>query len=195
MESALRKVGECRGRPVEGAAPVEPPVYIWPLRNAPPMSDPIDLLRLIHSLLRWLVLLSVGTAGVVALIGYLRKSPIIVWHRSVSILAMVLCHIQLVVGLAMYAMRFKSYTLLTPRGFQSSLTASVIRFWKFEHIAMMIIAIALVTIGRSMSKRAKTEPGKQLRVAIFYLLALLIMLAMIPWPFTTFGREMMMKWL
>ena len=142
-----------------------------------------DLIRLFHSLLRWLVLLSVGTAGTMALLGYLRKSPIIVWHRSVSIVAMITCHIQLVVGLIFYAFRYKAYGAMTGRGFQSTMGATVQRFWKYEHIAMMIIAIALVTIGRIVSKKAKTEEGKQLRVAIFYLLALVIMLFYIPWPF------------
>lgn len=147
------------------------------------MDGEFDLLRLFHSILRWLVLLSVSSAGVIALVGYIRKQPIIVWERSLTILAMVLCHVQLVVGLALYAVKYKSYTLLTPRGFQSSLSSSVIRYWKYEHIAMMIIVIALVTIGRMVSKKAKTEPGKQLRIAIFYLIALLLMLMMMPWPF------------
>ena len=154
------------------------------------MDDPIDFLRLLHSLLRWLVLFSVAIAGFVSLVGYLRKQPIIVWERSLTILAMVLCHVQLVLGLAMYALRYKSYAILTPRGFQTSLSASVIRYWKYEHIAVMIIAIALVTIGRLVSKKAKTEPGKQLRIAIFYLVALLLMLMMMPWPFREgFGRS------
>ncbi|HNA33447.1 MAG TPA: hypothetical protein PL106_10030, partial [Flavobacteriales bacterium] len=55
-----------------------------------------SLLSLFHSILRWLILLSVSVAGFAALIGYLRKAPIIVWERSVAIIAMVLCHVQLV---------------------------------------------------------------------------------------------------
>jgi L-asparagine transporter-like permease len=51
----------------------------------------------------------------------------------------------------------------------------------------MLIAIALVTVGRISSKKARSEQGKHLRVAIFYLLALLVMLAMMPWPFTAMG--------
>jgi hypothetical protein len=147
------------------------------------MNDSTGVLLLLHSILRWLVLISVATAGIVALRGYILKAPIIVWERSVSIVAMVLCHVQLLLGLLLYGMKFSSYTLTTMRGHQTILTNAVIRYWKMEHIAGMILAIALVTIGRMMSKKARTERGKQLRIAIFYLIALLIFLVMIPWPF------------
>lgn len=147
------------------------------------MNDSTGILLLLHSILRWLVLFSVATAGFVALRGYILKAPIIVWERSVTIVAMVLCHVQLLLGLLLYGMKFSSYTLTTMRGSQTVLTNTVIRYWKMEHIAGMILAIALVTIGRGLSKKATTEPGKQLRIAIFYLIALLIFLVMIPWPF------------
>lgn len=158
------------------------------------MSDTGGLLQLLHSILRWLVLLSVGGSGFVALKGYVRKDPIIVWERSLTILAMMLCHIQLVIGLMLYGFRFKTYETMW-MGNQSWMGETVRRFWKFEHIGMMVLAIALVTVGRVVSKRAKTEPGKQLRIAIFYLLALLIMLMMIPWPFTRIGTAQGIGWL
>jgi cell division protein FtsW (lipid II flippase) len=91
---------------------------------------------------------------------------------------MVLCHVQLVVGLGLYAMRWQSFAVRP---------ADEARFWKYEHISTMILAIALVTIGRVASKRAKTERGKQLRVAVFYLIALVLMLWATPWPFTERG--------
>ena len=147
------------------------------------MEEPSGLLLLLHSILRWLILISVGVAGSVALVGYLKKGPIIVWERSIAIVAMVLCHVQLLMGLILYGMRFKSYSLLTNQGKATALTSSVLRYWKYEHIAVMILAIALVTVGRMLSKKAKTEQGKQLRVAIFYLVALVLMIATIPWPF------------
>ncbi len=158
------------------------------------MDDTGGILQLFHSIVRWLVLISVGGAGIVALKGYLRKDPIIVWERTLTILAMVICHIQLVIGLGLYAMKFKTYDAITARGNQSWMGDTVRRFWKFEHIGMMILAIALVTIGRMVSKRAHTEPGKQLRITIFYLLALLIMLMMIPWPFTKIGKAQALGW-
>ncbi len=158
------------------------------------MSDSGGILQLFHSILRWVVLFSVAGAGIAALKGYLRKEPIIVWERTLSIIAMVACHIQLVLGLGLYAMNFKTYDAITARGNQSWMGDTVRRFWKFEHVGMMVLAIALVTIGRMVSKRAQTEPGKQLRISIFYLLALVVMLMMIPWPFTEIGKAQALGW-
>jgi hypothetical protein len=59
----------------------------------------------------------------------------------------------------------------------------MLRFWKMEHIGTMVLAVALITIGRILSKKAKTEDGKQLRIAIFFTIGLLLILVMIPWPF------------
>lgn len=155
------------------------------------MDDSVGILRLFHSLLRWGILLTVAVAGSAALRGYLRKAPIIIWERSLSIVAMVLCHVQLVLGLVLYVSRYKSYALVTRSGHQTAFNSGVIRYWKYEHVSIMVLAIALVTIGRMTSKRAKMESSKQLRVAIFYLLALLIMLFSIPWPGTLMGQGRM----
>ncbi|MCB0792626.1 MAG: hypothetical protein H6595_07585 [Flavobacteriales bacterium] len=144
------------------------------------MNSTASLLVFFHSLLRYGVLLFVAGGGLLALRGLVLRRPILVYERLVAIIAVVLCHVQLLFGIIIYIMRFKSFDAM----------ASVhARFWKYEHITMMLIAIALVTLGRSLSRRARTEPGKQLRVAVFYLLALVIMLMAIPWPITEFGSQ------
>ena len=61
------------------------------------------------------------------------------------------------------------------------------RFFAMEHALMMIIAWLLVHVGRSMVKRADTDAQKHKRSLIFYGIALLIILAMIPWPFRQAG--------
>lgn len=131
-----------------------------------------------HSLIRWGILFTVAVAGFAALIGYLRRGPIPNWHRTIAILAMVLCHAQLVVGGILYGFRMPAFKYMA---------ADQARFWKFEHVGMMVLAIGLVTAGRLLSQRAHTEQGKHLRVAIFYLLALAIFIATIPWPNTPMG--------
>ena len=141
-----------------------------------------DPLIFAHSLLRWLVLISVGLAGVIALRGWLMKRPIIVWERTLTIIALVLCHLQVVVGLILYGIRFKRYV-------PASYNAREIVFWKYEHVAMMLLAVILVTVGRVLSKRASTEPAKWKFIAIFYLIALLIMCLNIPWPQTEMGMK------
>lgn len=132
-----------------------------------------------HSLLRYLVLFAVAYAGITHLVGLLRSTPILNGERTVAIVAMALCHLQLVLGLALYLLR---------RGLYENMAKPTQTFWKYEHLGTMLIAIILVTLGRTLSKRAKEERGKQMRVAIFYLIALGLMLWATPWPFTEIGH-------
>lgn len=130
-------------------------------------------LLFVHSLLRYGVLLLVGAAGLLHLRGYLQQRPILTYERTMAIVAVILCHAQLVVGLILYLIGFKYY---------SQMSGDVGRFWKMEHLGTMLIAIALVTIGRASSRRAQDELVKQKRIAIFYLIALALMLWATPWP-------------
>jgi hypothetical protein len=138
-----------------------------------------SFLLFLHSLLRYAVLITVAGAGLLHLRGFLGHRPILNGERTLAIVAMIVCHVQLALGLILYAMNFEGY---------SNMPGAVGRFWKMEHLGTMIIAILLVTLGRMLSKRAKVERSKQLRVAIFYLIALALMLWAIPWPGTEVGH-------
>ncbi|MEO8066753.1 MAG: hypothetical protein ABI599_03560 [Flavobacteriales bacterium] len=153
-----------------------------PLLQSSNMAQSTSMLIFAHSLLRWLVVISVGLAGFIALRGWLMNRPIIVWERMVAIVAVVMCHVQVVVGIILYSIRYKRYV---PPAF----TPREVVFWRYEHIAMMLLAVILVTVGRVMSKRAKTEPAKWKFIAIFYLIALLLMCLSIPWPHTEMGTN------
>ncbi len=131
-----------------------------------------------HSLLRWGILITVTLATGAAIVGLVRRGPIANWHRTMAILAMVLCHAQLVVGGILCGWRMEAFRFMP---------ADQARFWKFEHLGWMVLAIGLVTAGRILSRNAHTEQGKQLRVAVFFTLALLVFLARIPWPNTPMG--------
>jgi hypothetical protein len=53
------------------------------------------------------------------------------------------------------------------------------RYWTVEHAIAMLIAIALITIGHSKSKKIALPEGKHKTIAIFYTLALAIIVAAI----------------
>jgi uncharacterized membrane protein len=57
------------------------------------------------------------------------------------------------------------------------------RFFWVEHPVGMIIAIVLITLGRGMAKKAVADEVKYKKAFIFFLLALIVILATIPWPF------------
>lgn len=138
-----------------------------------------SFLSFVHSLLRYAVLLALIYAFATNLRGWLMGRPILTGDRLAAIVAMVLCHVQLVLGIILY---LQNYGAIRQMG------GAVGRFWRFEHIGTMIIAIALVTIGRMLSKRAKEEPVKQRHIAVFYGIGLALMLWAVPWPFREVGH-------
>jgi membrane protein DedA with SNARE-associated domain len=86
-------------------------------------------------------------------------------------------HIQLLGGLILY---FISPYVKFEGGVMKD---AVARFYTVEHISMMLIAVALITIGYSKAKRAANSAAKGKTTFWFYLIGLLVILAAIPWPF------------
>lgn len=140
----------------------------------------MELLSFLHSLLRYLLLVALVWAFFVNLRGWLMERPILTGERMMTIVAMVLCHVQLVVGALLYVFNWKAMAEADAN--------AMMRFFKYEHAVTMLIAIALVTMGRSLSKRAMDERTKQKRVAIFYGIGLVLILWAIPWPFREVGH-------
>jgi predicted membrane channel-forming protein YqfA (hemolysin III family) len=61
------------------------------------------------------------------------------------------------------------------------------RFFAIEHLTGMVIAVILLHIGKAQGKKAISDKAKHRRTVVFYLLALLIILISIPWPFRQVG--------
>ncbi len=74
---------------------------------------------------------------------------------------------------------------ITSEGFDfgASMKNPLMRFFSVEHITGMIVAIAMITVGYSRAKRMSSDKGKFKSIAIFFTIGLVLILAMIPWPF------------
>ena len=106
---------------------------------------------------------------------------------KLNLFAMIAVHIQILIGLIMY---FLSPKVQFIEGWMSSDTAGgMYRFFNLEHIVAMLIAAAVITMGRSKAeKKLKGTRDKHRRILINYTLGLLIILLAIPWPFRGFGN-------
>ncbi len=134
----------------------------------------------LHNTLRWLILLSLVITLVKYVSGWLANQP---WKKTDNILGIVftsLMDLQLLTGLVLYFF-LSPVTKLAMSDFGAAMKDSGIRFYAVEHFSMMLIAVVLVHIGRAKSKKAKTDLAKFKTATIFYLLALVIILAAIPW--------------
>jgi hypothetical protein len=70
------------------------------------------------------------------------------------------------------------------------MTNANLRFWSVEHIAGMIVGIALAHIGRVKVQKASTDLSKHVIATIFFGLALVAIISSIPWPGETVGRPL-----
>ena len=139
----------------------------------------------IHSILRWAVLLFGVWAVFAALGAVISKRPYRSGDNKISLFFMTSCDLQLVMGLILYftGMWFENLKNHT----KEVMKDPVDRYFSVEHALMMIIAWLLVHIGRSMVKRADTDAKKHKLSLIWFGIVILIILAMIPWPFRQAG--------
>ena len=135
----------------------------------------------LHSAFRYLVLLFLVLALLDALIGMSTGKVYKKSSKLFALGALILAHIQLIVGVTLYFLGAKGFKLLMQG--EGVMKDAVARFYAVEHVSMMIIAIALITIGYSKAKRQEDAKNKFRSIAIFYGIALVIIFIMIPWPF------------
>jgi hypothetical protein len=127
----------------------------------------MEMLIHAHSGLRYVVLALLLAAIYTA---FSNKSVPNAPYSKIYLWAMIATHTQLLIGFILYFM--------SPKVNFSMMSESFYRFYNVEHITGMIIAIVLVTIGHRQAKNL--NHGK---VFAYYGIALLIILASIPWPF------------
>lgn len=134
-----------------------------------------------HSGLRWIALVLLLAAVAVAIGKWQGRSGYTDGNRKLYLFTLIAVHTQLLLGLALF--------FISPKVNFSLLSEKIYRFYTVEHTAGMLIAITLVTIGYSRSKRATDATTKQRLIGVFYGLGLLLILASIPWPFRIVGAN------
>lgn len=146
-----------------------------------------SLFLFLHSVTRWLLLAGLlyaigrGVAGWAGRRAFTRQDNL-ARHLTATI-----AHIQLLIGYVLY--------------FQSPLTAYFrahakeaampfeFRFFGWIHVLLMTAAVILLTIGSAAAKRQATDARKFRTMTIWFLLALLLILAAIPWPFSPLAHR------
>jgi multisubunit Na+/H+ antiporter MnhB subunit len=136
--------------------------------------------KMIHSYWAYIVLIILIAAVVNALIGLTSKKEFKAKDLRISLFSLIASHIQLIIGFIAY---FTStfYQSMKSLGMGEVMRNSELRKPLVEHPLMIIIAIALITIGFSKHKKKTTDNSKFKTIAIFYGIALILILAVIPW--------------
>ncbi|MEZ4809639.1 MAG: hypothetical protein R2819_04705 [Allomuricauda sp.] len=140
----------------------------------------MEIIKNLHSYFAYVVLAVLIFAVINALLGWLGKKDFTM-HKDlrISLFALILSHIQLLVGLVLYFISAKGLNAIQNLG-MGGLNAPA-RLLALEHPLTNILAIALITIGWSRHKKIMEGPKKFKSIAIFYGLGLLLILSRIPW--------------
>jgi hypothetical protein len=137
----------------------------------------------LHNFLRWVLLLLAVLTLVRSMRGMGGTNAFTSGDRKTALFLMISADIQLLLGLALYFMKGWANVLASGAEVMSN---KYNRFFAVEHITGMLIAIILIHIGYSASKKNIADRAKFRKLFWFTLIAVIVMLITIPWP----GREL-----
>jgi hypothetical protein len=141
----------------------------------------------LHSLFRWLVVASLLIAISKSIIGLFTKNEFTPLDNSIRHWTATIAHIQFAIGVTLYFVSpIIDYFL---HNYSEAVHVREIRFFGMEHSVMMLTAITLITVGSIKAKRKKTDSDKFKSMTIWFLLAFLIILLMIPWSFSPLANR------
>ena len=144
-------------------------------------------LLFIHSWNRWIVLgLMIGLL-VTAFRGWGGQIELGSLAK-LSIFTIVAIDLQFLLGVLLYFLSPYVQSFMGDPG--GSMANSVVRFWGVEHALGMLVAVILAHVGRMAIKKADSPKKAHRRAAIYFGIALLLMLGTIPWPAMPYGRAL-----
>ncbi len=128
-----------------------------------------------HSGLRFIVFFALIIALILAFAGWFGGKEFTKTNRIFNLVTMISTHLQALFGIFLY---FVS-PLAQYNNMGEAMKNSTLRYWTVEHLVMMLLAVVLITIGNSKSKKLLNASAKHRAVAIYFGLGLIVILAAI----------------
>lgn len=141
----------------------------------------MEIIKILHSFWAYLVLLVVLIAAINAIIGVVGKKEYQPKDFRISLFALIVTHIQLLIGLVLYFVSSKGLDYIITNGMSEVTKNPEMRLLALEHPLMMIITVIFITVGYSKHKKKLVSGPKFRMLAIFYSLASACLLWFIPW--------------
>ena len=133
----------------------------------------------VHSYWAYLVLAILIFAVANAILGLSKKKQFTDKDLRIGLFALIVSHIQLLIGLVWYFM--SPWFSALKEDAVGVMKEKSLRLLAVEHPVMMVLAIVFITIGWSKHKKKTTDSAKFKTFVIFYGIGLLLMLSKIPW--------------
>jgi hypothetical protein len=137
----------------------------------------------LHNILRWIILFFLLWAVWKSFAGWRNKTVFKPADKKIWLFTLIFSHITLLLGLIqVFFGRFGILSSSLPPGTQI-MKDKFYRFFWIEHPVTMIIAIVLITMAYGMAKKPVSDELKFKRAFWLFFIALVLILAGIPWPF------------
>jgi hypothetical protein len=134
----------------------------------------------LHSYWAYLVLLIVVLATFNAIVKLIGKKSFSPQDFRISLFGLIVMHLQLLIGIVLYFVS-PYFDAFSDQGMGEIMKNSSLRLYLIEHPITMILAVAFLTIGYSKHKKELSSSKKFRKLAIFYSIALILLLSRIPW--------------
>ena len=134
----------------------------------------------IHNILRWVVMLAALFTLYRMTRGLLAKPDWDKTDRLAGLTFTIVLDLQLLLGLILYF-------ILSPivkvffADFNTGLQDSMLRYWGIEHIGLMAAVVIFGHLGGAVARKNIPDQEKYRKSAIFFAIAIGLLLAGIPW--------------
>ncbi len=147
------------------------------------------ILLTLHNITRWVIVVFAVLTLVNAFRGWFGKKSFTQKDGKNLFFYTRFFEIQIILGLIL--MFTKGWGKVMVTGGAEVMSNSALRFFAIEHWVIMLLALILAHIGGAQVKKASDSLKKFRRTAIWTLVSILLVLAAIPWPFTSAGRPLL----
>ncbi len=144
-----------------------------------------SFILVLHSWLRWALFLALILVVLRSLLGLTRHSVFSALDNGFRHWTATLAHVQWAIGMLVY-IKSPLVQYYFSGGQEVDLPFEL-TFFAIVHPLLMFTAVVLITIGSAKAKRLESDHLKFKTVFITYLLALIVIIIAIPWPFSPFA--------
>ena len=137
--------------------------------------------QFLHSYWAYLVVFVVLIATINALAGFMGNKEYGPKDFRLALFALITTHIQFLIGLVLFFVSPLGLQNIMNVGMGEVMGNSVYRLYAVEHPTVMILTVVFITIGYSKHKKKLVSKPKFKMLAIFYTIALVLLLSRIPW--------------
>lgn len=134
----------------------------------------------LHSYFAYFVLLILIIAVANAIIGFATNKKFVSKDLRISLFGLIFTHLQLLIGMILYFVSPNGLTAIQNQGMKGVTADSGARNLALEHPLAGIIAIVLITVGWSLHKKQQTDKKAFGKIALFYGLGFVVLLAALP---------------